>query len=505
MNDYYNGDDANVTAGASDGGFIAQLPSIMWQRRWFLIVPLVVAIVAAVAAALLLPRVYESSATLLVQSPSLPTEVIGSGTDSELINRRIESLRQQIITRPKLLALIETNDLYASERARKPLSQIIDTMREEIALSSIDADLNASRPEDRTIAFRLAYRYADPVKAQAIAQSLMEQIVELNSTVDVANANQTVQFLTEQGSNLKREIAGLEEQIAKLNLQYGGVLARSSTPIGGNSVGYDMQIADLMRANQTLNLQKSDVKTSDERDPMVTNAEAALATARAQYSEEHPDVRLAKARLAEAKRLATENIKKVPVNNIDEQIKFNNEQIAKLRAARAQEQGQVSAAISSQAQAPAVQQITTQLQQKLDGLYKQYDAVSQRLMTAQAGSRAANEQLGERLVVVDPPVVADKPVSPNRLLILGGGLVGGAGLGMLLALLVEMFLRPVRTPGRISQITGSPTLALIPVIEGGPGGGRSDGDREPSEARPGKRFLRNPFSRRPKEPKEDAA
>ncbi|MBN8814165.1 MAG: lipopolysaccharide biosynthesis protein [Sphingomonas sp.] len=491
MNDYYSGDDQSVVA-ASDGGFIAQLPSIVWQRRWFLIVPVLVAAIAALATAFLLPRVYDSTATLLVQSPSLPNDVIGTGNDADLINRRIESLRQQIVTRPKLLALIETNDLYSSDRARKPLSQVIDTMRDDITLTSIDANLNASKPEDRTIAFKLSFAYSDPTKAQAIAQSLMEQIVELNSTADVANANQAVQFLTEQGNNLKREISGLEEQIAKLNLQYGGVLARSNTPIGGNSVGYDMQIADLMRANQTLQLQKSDVATSDQRDPAVTAAEQALAAARAQYSEDHPDVRLAKARLAEAKRLATDSIKKVPVNNIDEQIKFNNEQIAKLRAAKAQEMSAVSATINSQSRAPAVQQLTLQLQQKLDGLYKQYDAISQRLMTAQAGARAANEQLGERLVVVDPPVVPDKPASPNRLLIIGGGIGAGLGLGVLLALLIEMFLQPVRTPGSISRITGSPTLALIPVIA-------SSGDERPSLA---ERVFRNPFRRRPKEDQE---
>lgn len=494
MNDYYNGDDASVVA-PSDGGFIAQLPSIIWQRRWFLIVPVVVAAIAAMAAALLLPRVYESTATLLVQSPSLPTDVIGSASDSDLINRRIESLRQQIVTRPKLLALIETTDLYTSERARKPLSQIIDTMREDIALTSIDAELNSSKPEDRTIAFKLAFRYSDPVKAQAITQSLMEQIVELNSTADVANANQAVQFLTEQGNNVKRDIAGLEEQIAKLNMQYGGVLARSNAPVGSNSVGYDMQIADLMRSNQALQLQKSDINTSDQRDPMVANAEAALASARALYSEDHPDVRLAKSRLEEAKRLAAQNIKKLPVSNIDEQIRFNNEQISKLRAAKSQEQGNVSATINSQSRAPAVQQIVLQLQQKLDGLYKQYDAISQRLMTAQAGSRAANEQLGERLVVVDPPVVPDKPASPNRLLIIGGGLAGGLGLGLLLGLLVEMFLQPVRTPGRVAQITGSPTLALVPVIE-------PYADDSPSRRGLIGRVFSNPFRRRSKE--EDA-
>ncbi len=105
MSDYY-GDDAGVRA-PTDGGFIAQLPTIIWQRKWYIIIPLILALVGALAAILILPRQYESGATLLVQSPTLPSEVIGSGNDSDLINRRIESLRQQIISRPKLLSLIE--------------------------------------------------------------------------------------------------------------------------------------------------------------------------------------------------------------------------------------------------------------------------------------------------------------------------------------------------------------------------------------------------------------
>lgn len=488
MNDYYG--DGGGVAPPPDSGFLAQLPSILWQRRWWIVIPTVVLALAGIAAVLLLPRQYESTATLLVQSPSLPNSVIGTGDDSEVINRRIESLRQQVISRPKLLALIEQNELYQKERARKPLSGVIEDMRDSIALKSIDADLNATKPEDRTIAFKLSYRYPDPRKAQAITQALMEQIVELNSTADVAQANQTVQFLTEQSSNLKREIEGLERQVSGLNTRFGGILSRSGSPmIGGGGASYDFQIAELTRANQTLQIQKENLDTSDDRDPIVSNAEAALASARAVYSEGHPDVKLAKQRLAEAKQLAAQNVKKIPVNTIDQQISFNNSQIASLRAAKSREQSQVAASLSSQSLAPAVQQQTAQLQQKLEGLYKQYETVSDRLMTAQAGARAANEQLGERLVVVDPPVVPDKPASPNRLLILAGGMAAGAALGLVLAMAVEFFLRPIRTPGRVAQITGAPTLAMVPVI-------RPRSAPRPSRWRNARqRLIRNPFRR----------
>jgi polysaccharide biosynthesis transport protein len=463
VRDEYNDDLDDV--GSGGGGLIAQLPNILWQRKWFIIFPILIGLLAAVAAIVILPAQYQSSAVLLVQSPSLPDEVIGN-SKGDAINRRIESIRQQVINRPQLAALIESNKLYETERGRKPLSVIIEQMKEHIALESIDSEMGSPRPEDRTIAFRLSYIYSEPRNAQAIVQSLMERIVEINSTTNVAQSGQTVQFLTEQSTNLQRQITSLESQISSLNAQYGGILSRGGMPVlSNNSATYDIQIAELMRANQQLALQRDTAQSSSSRDPAVAAAEAQLAGARGTYADSHPDVKLARRRLEEAKQLAAQNVQKLPLENIDQQIAFNTNQIAALRSAKSGEQSQIAASVGAQAKAPAVQQQAEQMQQKLEGLYKQYEGISQRMMTAEAGARAAEEQMGERLVVIDPPVVADEPVSPDRLLIMGLGLGSGIGLGFLLALLVEIFLQPIRTPAAISAITGQHTLALVPLIE----------------------------------------
>ena len=275
-----------------------------------------------------------------------------------------------------------------------------------------------------------------------------------------------------------------------LNARYGSILSRGGMPVlSNNSASYDIQIAELMRSNQTLAMQRDNARTSDNRDPAVSGAEAQLAALRATYADSHPDVKLARRRLEEAKQLASQNVQKLPLENIDEQIAFNNSQIAALRAAKGQEQSQMAATVGAQSRAPLVQQQAEQLQQRLEGLYKQFEAVSQRLMTAQAGSRAADEQMGERLVVIDPPVVPDEPASPNRLLISTIGLGGGLGLGLMLALLVEMFLQPIRTPARIAAITGQRTLAVVPVIEPRKEHGAS------MFRQLAKRLFRNPFRR----------
>ncbi len=452
-----------VDEGGDVGGFLAHLPAILWQRRYLILAPVVIGAIAALVAVFAWPPVYRSSALMLVQSSQLPNEVVG-GAGGESIDRRIARIKEQVTSRPDLVALIEEHGLYRQKRARKPLSTVITDMRNSITLTPTTVNVPLGQAEQRTIAFELAYDYDEPVAAQAVAQDLMERIVDLDASGSAEQASNTVQFLSDQAKGLETRIAEIQGQRTAISSRNGGVLAGGGMMMGGNSGSYDVQIAALQRDNSMMVGQRDLAKTSDTRDPAVVSAEAALAGARAVFSESHPDVILAKQRLAESREFAKGNSRKMPVDLIDQQIAFNNSQIAALRAAKAQDQAQVSSSLSAQARAPLVQQQLGQLEQQLTGLNEQYQEVSRRLMAAKAGVRAEDEQMGQRLAVVEPPVVPDKPSSPNRELLAGMGLGGGLFLGLLLALGVEMLFRPIRDPMALERLVGRPPLGVIPVI-----------------------------------------
>jgi uncharacterized protein involved in exopolysaccharide biosynthesis len=384
----------------------------------------------------------------------------------EVIDQRIARIREQAISRPDLIALIEKYSLYKDMRRSKPLSDVIEKMRSSIILAPVSSDTGAA---DKTISVDLSFDYDEAPAAQAVAQDLMQRILELDASGNSTQATRRAQFLTDQARDLDKQIKGIEQQIAEINGRNGQILSDSSSMfMGGNGGSYDVQIAQLQRDNAMLSSQRSEARNSDQRDPAVAAAETALASARAVYTENHPDVVLAKQRLAEAKELAKSNTAKLPMQSIDDQISFNNSQMAALRAAKAREVGQVSSALSARAQAPMVRQQISQLQQQLAGLNTQYEGVSQKLLAARAGVRADDEQLGERLSVIDPPVIPDKPVWPNRLLIAAAGIAGGLGLGLVLALIVEFILRPIRDPSALASITGLSPLASIPPIKDRP-------------------------------------
>lgn len=462
--------DVMVSAEEREEGssFISHLPGIIKQRRWLIAIPAAICAFLGIVAAFVLPTKYESEATLLVESPLLPEDMTtAAGDNSGVLDQRMAKFRQQVLSRPQLIELIRQNSLYTGELRSSSLSEVIEKMRASTAIEAVSADIQQSGSGKKgAIAFTLSFTYSEPAKAQAVAQALTEQILELDATKNAAQAGNVVQFLRDQEADLQKQIVALEGQISSIKAANGLALSAGGMSgfAGGGTGSYDAQIAGLQRDNQMLNRQRDLTKTSAERDPVVTNAEAQLASARAVYSESHPDVVFAKQRLAEARRLAASNTAKLPVNEIDQQIAFNNAQISALQAARGQESARASAAIGAQARAPVIQEQIAQLQKRLDVLNVQYQGVSARLLNARAGKKAEDEQQGERLTLIDPPVVPEEPYSPNRPMLIAGGIAAGLGLGLFLAMGLEFMMRPIRDADMVRGLLGEAPLVVIPTI-----------------------------------------
>lgn len=443
------------------GEFLSQIPVILWHRRWFVIIPIILGIIGAVLANVMIPATYRATALMLVQSPQLGAMLGAEG--SEVIDRRMARITERVTSRPDLIALIEKHGLYQDLRKTTPLSEVLQTMRDSISLSPTGG-VSGDNSAGRTIAFKLSFDYGEPVPAQAVTQDLMQRIVELDATGNSEQAARRVEFLTDQAKMLMTQISEVQGKIAAVNAENGSILTNSGMMMVGGAGSYDVQIAALQRDNAQLISQKDLARTADTRDPVVAAAEQGLAAARAVYAETHPDVVIAKQRLAEARELAKGNTRKLPMEQIDQQLEFNNSQIAALRAAKAQEMAQMNSARTAQSRAPLIQTQIADLQSTLSGLNSQYREISDKLLSARAGVRAEDEQMGEKLSVVDPPVVPDSPVWPDRLLISAMGVGGGIALGLFLALAVEILLRPIRGPASLAALVGSAPLAMIPVI-----------------------------------------
>ena len=449
----------------SSGSFLGHLPTIFWQRRWLIIPAVVVLSALGLIAALLLPTVYRSTATLLVQSQELPAAVADAQANT-IIDQRIAKIRQQVLSRGDLIALIEQNDLYGEERRTRPMSETVDRMRKAISVQAVAGDIGqggGGGDRSNTIAFAISYDYRDAVKAQAVLQTLVQQFLELDTSASEERATDTVSFLQDQATKLQSQIATLEGQITAIKSRNGLALSSVGIAGAGDLGGYDAQIVSLQNQNRVLSAQTRRVV----KNPLIATAEAQLEVARATYAESHPDVVAAKQRLAQLRAAPVTSAADDRAQDADlirSQIQANNDTIAAINRARSSASSQAAVGLSNQARGPAVMEQVLQLDSRANMLRQQYQDVSANLLKAQGGARIAQEQKGERLSVVEPPVVPDKPVSPNRPLLIGGGITAGLALGFVLALATEVLLKPIRGVAAIEAL-GLRPLGVVPTLK----------------------------------------
>jgi uncharacterized protein involved in exopolysaccharide biosynthesis len=275
-------------------------------------------------------------------------------------------------------------------------------------------------------------------------------------------ANLTVRFLSEQAAKLQTQVRGIESQITQLKASNGAALAGVGGTTFMDTGSYTAQITALENENRQLMAQAR----GGAADPAVAAAEAALAVAESTYSDSHPDVLAARERLAILKRARQGGGGEVS-SVVQEQIKSNNIAIAQLSAQRSNAMSAVDVTRARQAGAPAILERAMQLESQANNLRQQYSKVSTDLLRAQSSARLANEQRAERLSLVEPPNLPDQPHWPNRPIFIAAGAVAGLALGFLLALLVELLNRPMRSPAQV-QAMGLPVLGVVPILQTNP-------------------------------------
>lgn len=456
------------------GGFVSSLPAMVWQRRWFVILPVMVATIAGLVTAFLMHPVYESSATVLIESQQVPDDLIsalsgGGGSQvSDMIGQRIARARERVLSRQDLIRLIRTYSLYPREQRTLPLSKIVDKMRDDTTIQAVDNGIATGGAPSRknlglanTIAITVAYQYENPVKAQLVAQQFVDHFLEADASTQVSQATDTVNFLTEQANQIQTQIAQLEQRSTQIRAQNGTILALNG--LSGNAGADGSQLQAQIAAIQAQNVK---LETAQEnggvQSQSVAQAEAQLRVLQAKFSDTHPDVLAAKAQL-EAARAASAT--KMQADPIKAQMQANQAQIAALNQARGLAASNSAAYHAAAARAPAIAAQVDQLEKAADVLRDQYRGIGVKLQAAQIQARMESEQKGERLTLSDPPVVPDHPLRPNRPLIIAGSIAGGFIFGLALVLLIELVLRPIRGTLALRSVIGEAPLAVIPDFD----------------------------------------
>jgi polysaccharide biosynthesis transport protein len=116
------------------------------------------------------------------------------------------------------------------------------------------------------------------------------------------------------------------------------------------------------------------------------------------------------------------------------------------------------------AAAPAVERDYRLLAQELENAQLKYQQIRAKQSDVQVSENLETERKGERFTMIEPPLPPEKPISPNRILILAMGFVLSLGAGFGAVVLKDSLDASVRGVNDVRRLLSVPPLAAIPNI-----------------------------------------
>jgi succinoglycan biosynthesis transport protein ExoP len=283
------------------------------RRKWIGLIIGVIGVTATVTIVKTWPATYQSTATILIEEPDVPADLVKS-TVSTFANDRLQVIQQRVMTSQHLNEIIDRFDLYPEEQKTMPRSALINMMRSQVDLEVVSANLSGQpqqqqrRPQQpqASIAFTLSFASEDPNIAQQVANRLTDLYLAENDRTRQEKAAGTTQFLGEQAQKLYGDVQTLEKRLLDLRSKYNGSLPEQfamNTQLLNQAQAQVMQLrSDQQMLSDKKTYLQSQIGTMSPYTPMTSNGrpatpQAQLMDLELQYSDlsgrygaKHPDV-----------------------------------------------------------------------------------------------------------------------------------------------------------------------------------------------------------------------
>lgn len=209
---------------------IVHLKGIVRRRRKGFVVSFLIIFILGAVLAFVLPSIYLSRSTILIENQLIPTEYVQT-TITGFVEERLQVITQQIMSRSRLMEILNRFGLYRELTERYTTAEIIDKMREDINLETISADVidrRTGRPTSATIAFSLSYEGKDPSTVQKVANVLASLYLEMNLKSREQRATTTTIFFEQELAEIRKQIDGYQNRISEFKKAHIGELPEFS-------------------------------------------------------------------------------------------------------------------------------------------------------------------------------------------------------------------------------------------------------------------------------------
>jgi len=453
----------------------------------------------------LLPVSYKSSTLILVEQPTMPKDYVIPNINDNLQDR-LQNITQQILSRTRLLLIIDQLTLYVGGHKRMTPEEKIAEMRKDIDIELVRDPSH----ENQITAFNIYYSARDPRVAQEVTGELSKLFINANLEVRQQESEDTTKFLESQLENAR---AGLAEQEAKIRVFKAEHIGDLPTQQASNLQilsGLQSQLVNEQSALNTAQQQRvylqtlinqyrtlqGPTRTADGTptrlpaiDQELDKLKAQLADLSSRYTDSYPDIRSLKSQIAKTEKMraailvdlkkksdvgdqtdngmardAVDISQNSPMLQLKGQLQLNQAEIKNREQAIAGLKASIGEYQARLNQEPVREQEMADLSRGYDQSKANYDELLRKKNDSKMATSMELLQQGERFSVLDPPSLPLKPDFPNRLKFCGMGVGIGLALGVLVAGGFEVMDDRVHSEKQIKDLLPMIMIAEIPAF-----------------------------------------
>ncbi|HEX3436013.1 MAG TPA: hypothetical protein VHT24_04530 [Pseudacidobacterium sp.] len=473
------------------------------RRHMYFLIPLFLGWIVVWAASWLLPVRYKSGTLILVQQPTMPKDYVVPNV-SDNLQDRLQSITEQILSRTRLLLIIDQLNLYSDSHKKMTPEEKVAAMRKDITI-----ELVRDTHEDQITAFNIFYSSRNPRIAQLVTGELSKLFINANLEVRQQESEDTTKFLEGQLENARAILAEQEAKIREFKGAHVGELPTQQASNIQILSGLQSQLANKQDALNTAEQQRVYLQTlinqyrtvqgatksadgTPSRLPLIDQQldklRAQLADLSSHYTDSYPDVRNLKLEIAKTEKIRANLIAELKANNntqpdgnstthdvvdlsqsptllqLQGQLQATQAEMKNREQAVADLKNRINDYQSRLNQEPVAEQQMADLTRGYDQSKSNYDELLKKKNQSAMATSMELLQQGERFSVLDPPSLPLKPDFPNRIKFCGLGVGFGLALGILVAGGFEFIDDRMHSEKEIKNLLPMAVISEIPEI-----------------------------------------
>lgn len=455
------------------------------RRRAVIILAVFLSILGiATVLAVILPPLYQSSGTILIESQQISPEIVASSVTG-YANERVEVVKQRVMTRDNLLNIIKKYKVFEEEKNNSVTSELIDNLENRITVEMLNPGDNRRRGRQGTIAFSISFEDRKPKLAYDVTNELVTLFLAENVKSRVRRATETTQFLSQEAKRLREDLEKMESMVAAFRQKHSkslpenlalktAILQRTETSLANLDREYSATKNELQRLELELSAAKEAAGIADTPAAMLRKLKEEYRQARINYKDTHPTIRSLKSRIESLEK----QIQEEPATAKREDDVTDNEVVLRLQTLITTAKGNLKSIEAQRKpmrenikqyekqilETPQVELGLSKLMRDHNTARQKYEEIQEQQLNAQIAENLEGENKSERFTLIDPPLLADKPIKPNRIKILLIGIFLAIASALGLAFLLEVLNQRIRGKGALTVVMGHRPLVEIPYI-----------------------------------------